>query len=77
MTQTAIPGVVETALDKLLERLPAADVEAFLGAQFDLGLAWVHFAPGRGGLGLPKDLQRGVDERLRAAGAAPVAGAGR
>jgi alkylation response protein AidB-like acyl-CoA dehydrogenase len=68
---TSSARAVEAALEKLLERLPVApaDVEGFLGGQFDLGLAWVHFASGRGGLGLSKDSQRGVDERLRAAGA--------
>jgi alkylation response protein AidB-like acyl-CoA dehydrogenase len=43
--------------------------EAFLGAQFDLGLAWVHFPEGHGGLGLSPKLQRAVSERLQAAGA--------
>ena len=41
----------------------------FLGAQFDAGLAWVHFPEGRGGLGLEPSAQRPVNERLRAAGA--------
>ena len=38
-----------------------------MGAQFDLGLAWVHFPEGRGGLGLAADLQETVDARLNAA----------
>ena len=29
----------------------------FLGAQYDLGLAWVHFPEGFGGLGLSPKLQ--------------------
>ncbi|HKX76311.1 MAG TPA: acyl-CoA dehydrogenase family protein [Acidimicrobiia bacterium] len=41
----------------------------FWGAQFDAGLAWVHFPPGAGGLGLTPGLQRRVNERLRTAGA--------
>ncbi len=41
----------------------------FLGAQFDAGLAWVHFPEGRGGLGLPPGNQRLVNERLQDAGA--------
>jgi alkylation response protein AidB-like acyl-CoA dehydrogenase len=45
----------------------------FLGAQFDLGLAWIHFDEGFGGLGLARSLQRPVIERLTAAGA-PTAG---
>ena len=45
---------------------PAAE---FLGAQFDLGLAWVHFPEGHGGLGLSPKLQTAVSTRLMAAGA--------
>ena len=41
---------------------------AFRGAQYDLGLAWVHFPEGFGGLGADPKLQRVVEERLRAAG---------
>ena len=41
----------------------------FRGAQYDRGLAWVHFPEGSGGLGLSPTLQRHVDGRLRAAGA--------
>jgi alkylation response protein AidB-like acyl-CoA dehydrogenase len=44
----------------------------FLGAQFDAGLAWVHFPEGNGGLGVSPRLQRVVNERL-AAERAPVA----
>jgi alkylation response protein AidB-like acyl-CoA dehydrogenase len=39
----------------------------FRGAQFDLGLAWVDFPVGLGGLGLEPSLQRVVHERLAAA----------
>ena len=45
---------------------PAA---AFLGAQFDLGLGWVHFPVGHGGLGLSPKLGSVVSQRLQAAGA--------
>jgi alkylation response protein AidB-like acyl-CoA dehydrogenase len=48
---------------------PAGDAAAFWGAQFDLGLARVHFPEGEGGLGLEPQLQEHVDEQLRAAGA--------
>ncbi len=41
----------------------------FLGAQFDLGLAWVHFPEGHGGLGLAPKLQTEVNAKLAAAGA--------
>lgn len=46
--------------------------EEFRGAQFDAGLAWVHFPKGRGGLGLAPRLQRIVESQLGAAGAAPA-----
>jgi alkylation response protein AidB-like acyl-CoA dehydrogenase len=41
----------------------------FWGAQYDLGLAWVHFPAGFGGLGIDPDLQLVVDAELVAAGA--------
>ena len=41
----------------------------FLGAQFDAGLAWVHFPEGHGGLGLGPKLQKVANEVLAAAGA--------
>ena len=41
----------------------------FLGRQFDLGLAWIGFPPGCGGLGLDPSLQRVVDECVADAGA--------
>jgi len=41
----------------------------FLGAQYDAGLAWVHFPEGAGGLGLSPKLQTTVNARLGAAGA--------
>ena len=41
----------------------------FRSRQFDLGLAWVSFPEGYGGLGLPPGLQREVDRRLGEAGA--------
>jgi alkylation response protein AidB-like acyl-CoA dehydrogenase len=47
------------------------DAITFRGAQYDRGLAWVHFPEGFGGLGLEGRLQRHVDTRLRAAGAPP------
>jgi alkylation response protein AidB-like acyl-CoA dehydrogenase len=44
----------------------------FRGARYDAGLAWVHFAPGDGGLGVRPELNKVVEERLRAAGAKPT-----
>ncbi|MBO0789314.1 MAG: acyl-CoA dehydrogenase family protein, partial [Actinobacteria bacterium] len=43
--------------------------QAFLDARFDAGLAAVHYPEGLGGLGLPRSLQRAVDEEFAAAGA--------
>jgi alkylation response protein AidB-like acyl-CoA dehydrogenase len=62
-------------VDELLAARPPATTEtsAFMGEQFDRGLAWVHFPEGRGGLGLtPADHQH-VVRRLQQAGA-PLAG---
>ena len=63
------------AVDERVEQLLAAhdpaatDPVVFRGAQYDMGLAWVAFPEGRGGLGVAPNLQRRVDERLRQAGA--------
>lgn len=75
-TLTADEQRVTTVVDRLLEDFPprSTDPTAFLGAQFDAGLAWIHFEEGHGGLGLNPKLQRLVNERLSAAGAPnPVA----
>ena len=64
-------------VDALVDDLLAAhdprttDAVTFRGAQYDRGLAWVHFPEGFGGLGLESRLQRHVETRLREAGAAP------
>jgi alkylation response protein AidB-like acyl-CoA dehydrogenase len=57
--------------DKLLADKPPKETDAveFLGAQFDAGLAWVHFSEGNGGLGLSPRLQKTINERLIGAGA--------
>src|SRR5882757_3293711 len=47
----------------------STDPHEFRGAQYDRGLAWVHFPEGFGGLNLPPIVQRHVDRRLREAGA--------
>jgi alkylation response protein AidB-like acyl-CoA dehydrogenase len=44
------------------------DVIAVLGAQYDAGLAWPHFAPGWGGLGASREDGRRVRDRLKEAG---------
>ncbi|MBO0729737.1 MAG: acyl-CoA dehydrogenase family protein [Acidimicrobiaceae bacterium] len=68
---------VSAAVDRLLAEFPPAttpEVE-FLGAQFDAGLAWVHFPVGYGGLGLSRKLQPTITQRLARAGAPVRAGA--
>ena len=60
-----VSGLVEN----LLEAHPPATTPAteFWAAQFDRGLAWVHFPEGCGGLGLDALVQEQIDERLREA----------
>ena len=62
---------VSDLVDQLLAEFPpkSTSVVEFLGAQFDKGLAWVHFPEGRGGLGLNPKLQKLINERVYAAGA--------
>ncbi len=61
---------VSSLVEQLIETHPPAttSIPDFLGAQYDLGLAWVHFDEGFGGLGLNPKLQRIVNDRVRAAG---------
>ena len=57
--------VGERIAQLLDEHPPAAtDRQEFWGAQYDLGLAWVSFPEGLGGLGLAPNLQRVVNEEL-------------
>ncbi|HEY5246028.1 MAG TPA: acyl-CoA dehydrogenase family protein [Acidimicrobiales bacterium] len=62
---------VDELLDGLLADFPPGKVDdrTFLGAQFDRGLAWVHFPENLGGSGLNPGLQQRVTDRLQAAGA--------
>jgi alkylation response protein AidB-like acyl-CoA dehydrogenase len=52
----------------LIEHADPTDQFAFRSAQFDAGLAWVHFPEGKGGLGLNRARQEVVDQVLRTAG---------
>jgi alkylation response protein AidB-like acyl-CoA dehydrogenase len=63
---------VDALIDDLLGAHDPKTTEpaVFRGAQYDRGLAWVHFPEGFGGLNLPPITQRHVDKRLREAGAA-------
>ncbi len=65
------PDDLRRRVDALLAEHPPATTDrlAFLQAQFDAGLAWVHFPEGLGGLGLTRGHQVLVDELLAAAGA--------
>jgi alkylation response protein AidB-like acyl-CoA dehydrogenase len=70
-TLTSDDRRVAGLVDDLLEEHPPASTSTaeFLGAQFDRGLAWIHFPEGSGGLGLSPRLQRTVNDRVFAAGA--------
>ena len=66
--------VVDACVQLLAEKSPKDCTEQeFLEAQFDAGLAWVHFPEGNGGLGVSPGLQREVISRLAAQGA-PIGG---
>ena len=70
----------EAELDQLIDELvgeypPATtDPVTFLGAQFDQGLAWVHFPVGQGGLGATPAEQLYVLRRLARLGAPTAMG---
>jgi len=65
--------VVTQRTDQLLAEIDprTTPAEVFRARQFELGLAWVTFPEGYGGLGLAPNLQREVDRRLGEAGATP------
>jgi alkylation response protein AidB-like acyl-CoA dehydrogenase len=67
---TADEQRVSDLVDDLLAAHPPKTTEPkeFLGAQFDAGLAWVHFPEGSGGLGLNPKLQKLINERIFAEG---------
>ena len=63
-------ALVDERIDQLLRECPpaATSPRELWGAQYDLGLAWIHFPDGKGGLGLDPVFQGVVDDRLLAAG---------
>jgi alkylation response protein AidB-like acyl-CoA dehydrogenase len=70
MTTSTEAALVSERIDQLLsEHDPKGDRLEFFGAQFDLGLGWVHFPEGLGGLGVSPSHQIEVNHRLVAAGA--------
>ena len=70
-TATTADERVSALCDQLVSELDPRSTpsEEFLGRQYDLGLAWVHFPEGYGGLGLSPKLQTLINEKLSAAGA--------
>ena len=62
--------LVRTRIADLLSQLPAKTTKPvdFLCKQFDLGLAWVHFPVGCGGLGVSHKFQKFVNEEIGKAG---------
>jgi alkylation response protein AidB-like acyl-CoA dehydrogenase len=68
--KTLIDDLTSRLLDEMDPR--TTPVEEFRSRQFDLGLAWVSFPEGYGGLGLAPNFQREVDRRLVEAGATPA-----
>jgi alkylation response protein AidB-like acyl-CoA dehydrogenase len=62
---------IDERIDALLADFPPRDTapEVFLGAQFDRGLAWVHYPEGHGGLDRQPVLHQHVLSRLRDASA--------
>jgi alkylation response protein AidB-like acyl-CoA dehydrogenase len=67
---TITEKTVEGSIDRLLaEHDPKGDPVEFLGARYDMGLAWVWFPEGLGGLEAPRGLQTLVEQQLADAGA--------
>ena len=58
--------LVNSKLQELIEfRQDGQDLKDFWGKQYDLGLAWVQFPEGSGGLGLNPKYQLMITEKLR------------
>ncbi len=71
---TDIATLISERTDQLLATADPSttDQVEFRGLQYDLGLAWVHFPEGWGGLDAPPNLQREVERRLREAHAPSI-----
>jgi len=73
VTDSASDQLVADRIESFLgHNDPRGDPKEFLGAQFDMGLAWVHFPQGLGGLDVSPGLQVMVNESLLEA-KAPIA----
>ena len=71
-TETGVASdeaMVRERIEQLVADHDPTDTVGFLGAQFDLGLAWVHFPEGHGGLGLSPKLQNLINAELAKADA--------
>ena len=62
-------STVEESLGRLLAEHDSGDPVEFLGARYDMGLAWVWYPVGLGGMDAPRALQTVVEQRLADAGA--------
>ena len=74
MTDTVKGERAEALVAEHLEQLlsgydPATEPQEFWGKQYDLGLAWVQFPQGFGGLGVSPRYQSGVNQAIEEAGA--------
>ena len=67
-TTTSQEELVRSKVEELVESADPKDRAGFLGRQFDLGLAWVHYPEGYGGLGVSPSLQEIVARRVQAIG---------
>ena len=64
ITESELRERVRTLLSEIHPDDPSVDSIAFRGAQYDHGLAWVHFPEGLGGLGLSRADQAIVADEL-------------
>jgi alkylation response protein AidB-like acyl-CoA dehydrogenase len=69
VSNTAQQKALDLTEELLNEHDPSGDRFEFLGAQYDLGLAWIGFDEGFGGLGLSPRVQGAVNARLAEASA--------
>jgi alkylation response protein AidB-like acyl-CoA dehydrogenase len=69
---TDAESLVRERVEELLAKGDASDTTAFWGLQYDLGLAWVHFPQGFGGLGVSPQYQQIVADAVADLG--PVGG---